>query len=46
MEEIDLRYRKAYLDAGGRQLHYIPALNDGAGHITMLTRLVQRHIQG
>ncbi len=46
LEEIDLRYRKAYLDAGGRQLHYIPALNDGAGHIMMLARLVQRHIQG
>lgn len=46
LEEIAMQNRSAFLEAGGGQFHYIPALNDAAEHITMLSGLVQRHLQG
>ncbi|HEY5603733.1 MAG TPA: ferrochelatase [Gammaproteobacteria bacterium] len=46
LEEIEMENRHAYLEAGGEQYHYIPALNDRADHINALLTLIQRHCQG
>ena len=46
LEEIDIRYREAFLGAGGEDFHYIPALNDSPQHIEVLWQLVARHGQG
>jgi ferrochelatase len=46
LEEINQQNRQLFLQAGGEQFHYIPALNDGVGHIQMLLALVNRHTQG
>ena len=46
LEEIAQEAREAFLGAGGRDFHYIPCLNDGAGHLKALTGLVQCHLQG
>ena len=40
LEEIALRYAETYLEAGGQELHYIPALNDRPDHIRALAELV------
>ena len=32
--------------AGGREFHYIPALNDNPDWIRALVSLVQQHLQG
>ena len=46
LEEIALRYAEVFVDAGGGQLSYIPALNARNDHITFLTELVEIHAQG
>lgn len=46
LEEIDQEYRDVFLSAGGKQYHYIPALNDQDDHIEMLYQLVQNHLNG
>jgi ferrochelatase len=46
LEEINLRGRKAFLNAGGNQLRYIPALNDSSLHIDMLAALIRSTIGG
>ena len=46
LEEIALRYRALFLDAGGEEFHYIPALNDGDAHVEALAGLVREHIAG
>jgi ferrochelatase len=43
LEEIDQENRQRYLDNGGREFHYIPALNDSDSHIRMITQLVCQH---
>lgn len=40
LEEIAVENRDLFLQAGGEALHYIPALNDRDGHITMMAELV------
>jgi len=40
LEEIALRYAESFHAAGGRELHYIPALNDRPVHIRALADLV------
>ena len=40
LEEIDEQYRNVFLQAGGRQFHYVPALNDATEHIEMMRDLV------
>ncbi|EDP45962.1 ferrochelatase [Rickettsiella grylli] len=42
LEEISKRYRMLFLDAGGEQLTYIPALNDTACHVEGLSQLVRQ----
>lgn len=43
LEEVDMQYRQLFLDAGGKQFHYIPALNDRSDHIEFLARLVTQN---
>ncbi|HEY0940671.1 MAG TPA: ferrochelatase [Steroidobacter sp.] len=46
LEEIALRNRQLFLEAGGEAYDYIPALNAGDAHVSALTRLIERHMQG
>ena len=46
LEEIDQEAREAFLGAGGKEFHYLPCLNDSAGHVRALMELIQRHLQG
>ncbi len=46
LEEITVENKTAYLEAGGEQFHYIPALNDRPDHIKGLSVLVQKHLGG
>ena len=46
LEEIAIRYRKIFLQAGGANFSYIPALNSDPDHIELLTEVVERHLQG
>ncbi len=39
LEEINLAGREAFLAAGGAGFEYIPALNDGEGHVKLLESL-------
>jgi len=43
LEEIDQENRALFLQAGGKDFHYIPALNDNAEHINMLSELIKSH---
>lgn len=45
LEEIDIRSRRIFIDAGGKQFGYIPALNDSPAHIDALASLVMKHAQ-
>ncbi len=46
LEEIAVENRDYFLQAGGREYDYIPALNDDARHIAALADLVRRHLAG
>ncbi len=46
LEEIGLQNRDFFLQAGGKNFSYIPALNDQAIHIRALTDIISRHTQG
>ncbi len=46
LEEIEQQNREIFLQAGGGEYHYIPALNDSTDHIGMLGDLVLQHCQG
>jgi protoporphyrin/coproporphyrin ferrochelatase len=46
LEEIDMEGRAAFLDAGGKEFHYIPCLNDDPNWITALCALTEQHLQG
>lgn len=43
LEEIAEQNRATFLEAGGKDYHYIPCLNDQPDHIDMLADLVARH---
>lgn len=45
LEEIAIRYREVFLEAGGQTFRYIPALNADAVHIAMMRDLVQPLLQ-
>lgn len=45
LEEIAVENRGYFLDAGGQEYDYIPALNDSPAHITALADLVAKHSQ-
>lgn len=46
LEEIAVENRDTFLEAGGREYHYIPALNTRRDHIEALAALVERHVEG
>jgi protoporphyrin/coproporphyrin ferrochelatase len=46
LEEIALRNRKDFLNAGGEQLDYVPALNASDSHVYVLREIVGQHTQG
>lgn len=46
LEEIDQEARAAFLTAGGREFHYIPALNDRPEWIRALATLCEQHLSG
>jgi len=46
LDEIAVENRHYFLDAGGKEYSYIPALNDAPAHMDMLADLVQRHAAG
>jgi len=46
LEEIAEQNRELFLHAGGKELGYIPALNDRADHAQALSLLLARHMQG
>ena len=41
LEEIDIRGRKTFFDAGGKNMTYIPCLNDSDETVTLLENLVK-----
>jgi len=46
LEEIALEGRSDFLAAGGKEYHYIPALNENNDWLHALTRLVEQHLGG
>jgi len=46
LEEIAIRNRHFFLDAGGEKFRYIPALNDREEHLQVLADIVDRHCSG
>jgi ferrochelatase len=46
LEEIGQEAREAFLEAGGREFHYVPCLNDTPGGARALLAVAQRHLQG
>ena len=46
LEEIDQEAREAFMEAGGKQFHYIACLNDRHEWIVALRDLALRHLQG
>lgn len=46
IEEIDEENREYFMEAGGEDFHYIPALNTDEDHLDMITTLVEKHLQG
>jgi ferrochelatase len=46
LEEMAQENRDIFLEAGGQNYQYIPALNDSAAHAALLASLVKQHCQG
>jgi ferrochelatase len=44
LEEIAIRYHEMFLDAGGHKFEYIPALNDSAAHVSLLTSVCKNAV--
>jgi len=43
LEEIAMQNAEFFIEAGGKSLHYIPALNSREEHIAALLQLISRH---
>jgi ferrochelatase len=46
LEEIAVQGRESFLHHGGERFTYVPALNDGDGHIDLLERLALNELRG
>lgn len=46
LEEIALQNREFFIEAGGEDLRYIPALNESPAQVRSLAVLARRHMQG
>jgi len=44
LEEINMRNRETFLNAGGKDFQYVSALNDSEVHIEMLIALIEQNI--
>lgn len=44
LEEIDIQYREVFLNSGGEEFSYIPALNDRKDHVTALGNIVRQSL--
>jgi len=44
LEEIAIRYRELFQENGGKELAYIPALNDSDAHVEALASLLEQYI--
>lgn len=45
LEEINIQYRRLFLDAGGEQYNYIPCLNEDQAHLAFLAELVNENMR-
>ena len=46
LEEVAMQYRELFVESGGGELHYVPALNDRDDHMQFLADLAMRHTAG
>jgi protoporphyrin/coproporphyrin ferrochelatase len=46
LEEIKIENRNVFMQAGGENYHYIPALNDSDKHIQLMIELIKNHSLG
>lgn len=46
LEEVDIRYRRVFLAAGGKRFDYVPALNAGAAHVSALAEIAATAMSG
>jgi len=46
IEEIEQENREVFISHGGKEYHYIPALNDSDAHISVLKNLIDQQRQG
>lgn len=44
LDEIKIEYRHLFIEQGGKDFNYIPALNDDAAHIEMMRALLQPYL--
>ena len=44
LEELEVESRSVFIDAGGKEFNYIPALNDRDDHIKAMVNLISPHI--
>jgi len=44
LEEINMQYRRLFLESGGQRFNYIPCLNDGREHLEFLAGLIQEQV--
>lgn len=44
LDEIKIEYRELYIEKGGEELNYIPALNDDPAHIEMMREIVKPYL--
>lgn len=46
LEELEVENREFFMEAGGKEYHYIPCLNDRPDHIKMMSDLVLQNTKG
>jgi ferrochelatase len=46
LEEIDMQDRELFLQSGGQNFNYIPALNAESHHVQALVKIILKHISG
>jgi ferrochelatase len=46
LEEIAMEAREAFLQAGGREFHYIPCLNASPAAVAAIAAVARLHLQG
>lgn len=46
LEELAIQNREFFQHAGGKEFHYIPALNNGNENVALMTALINEHTMG